>query len=201
LDDYVSTYGITDTLTSAGTVTTADIQDLVSQLAANRCPDSYMVWLNTASYGIYAQYIKGLGSSGVYSGRLQLDGKTLDLNFEGFSFAGYNFEFSKLRILDHAQLFNFTGSAGIQKNAYFVPKGNANVEGGGSVPHIRVRYFEQQPFEAATGMSNGIILESRQGLLAPTPVGRDANFTTDWYTIQGLEILAAQHFVKQQVQA
>jgi hypothetical protein len=156
-----------------------------------------MVWLNTASYGIYSQWFKALGSSSIYSGKLTLDGKTLDLNFEGINYAGYNFEFSKLKILDHAQLFNFSGSAGLQKNAYFVPKGNVSVQGGGSLPRIRVRYFPQ-PMEGGTG---DIIRESHQGLLAPIPVGRQANFTCDWYTVQGLEILGAQHFIKQQVQS
>jgi hypothetical protein len=198
LDDYATTYGITDSLTSAGTVAIADIQDLVAQLAAARCPNDYMVWLNTASYGIYSQFFKGLNSSSVYNGRLQLDGKTLDLNFEGFRYAGYNFEFSKLRILDHAQLFNFTGSAGIQKKAYFVPKGKVGVEGGGALPYIRARYFEQ-PMEG--GIGNKIIKETHQGMLAPTPVGRQANFTCDWYTVQGLEVLGAQHIVAQTVQS
>jgi hypothetical protein len=196
LDDYVATYGISDSLTSAGTIATADIQDLVTQLAASRCPNDYMVWLNTASYGIYSQYFKGLNSSQIYAGRLTLDGKTLDLDFEGFRYAGYNFEFSKLKILDHKELFNFTGSAGLQKNAYFVPKGTVNVQGGGALPRIRARYLPQ-PMDSG----KGIIAESHQGLLAPTPVGRDANFTTDWYTNQGLEVLGAQHFVKQTVQA
>jgi hypothetical protein len=198
LHNYVVSYGINDTLTSAGTVAIGDIQDLVVQMAAARCPDEYMVWLNTAAYGVYSQFMKGLNSSGVYSGRLSLDGKQLDLEFEGFKYSGKSFEFSKLGILDHSELFNFTGSAGIQKNAYFIPKGNVNVQGGGSLPRIRVRYFEQ-PMEG--GLGDGIIKESHQGLLAPTPVGTDANFTADWYTIQGLEILGAQHFVKQVVLA
>lgn len=197
LDDYVGSYGISDTLTTAGTVSMADIQDLVTQMAASRCPDAYMVWLNTASYGIYSQFFKGLNSSSVYAGRLSLDGKQLDLEFEAFKYAGYSFEFSKLRILDHSELFNFTGSAGLHKNAYFVPKGNVNVQGGGSLPRIRVRYFPQ-PMEG--GYGDGIIRETHQGLLAPTPVGTDANFTADWYTVQGLEVLGAQHFIKQQVQ-
>jgi hypothetical protein len=198
LDDYVGTYGITDSLTTAGTVVNADVQDVVSQLAAARCPQDFMVWLSTASYGIYSTYLKGLNSSSINSGRLTLDGKVLDLNMEGFRYAGYNFEFSRLPILDHAQLFNFTGSAGIQKQAYFIPKGNVNVQGGGSLPRIRVRYFPQ-PMEG--GYGDGIIGETHQGMLAPQPVGRQANFTCDWYTVQGLEILGAQHFVKQQVQA
>ena len=198
LDDYVATYGITDTLTTPGTVVAADLKDLVTQMAAQRCPTDYMVWLNTGSYAIYSDFLKGLNSSGVYSGRLQLDGKTLDLNVDGWKYAGFDFSFMKLPILDHKELFNFTGSAGIQKNAYFVPKGNVDTVSGGTLPRIRARYFSENPMDGGKG---DIIKETHQGMLAPTPVGRQANFTCDWYTIQGLEILGAQHFIKQAVQA
>jgi hypothetical protein len=198
LDDYTGTYGVTDSLTSAGTVTTADMRDLCAQLIAVKAPNDYMIWLSSISGSIYDEYLKGLGSSGVQSAQLSVDGRSVDLEVDSWKFAGFKFQKMVLPILNHPQLFNFTGSAGINKNAYFVPTGKVKTQlGGGLLPRIRMRYMPQ-PKE---GAGDSMIHESLQGLYAPTPVGRDANLTADWITAQGLEVLGAQHFAKQQVQA
>jgi hypothetical protein len=199
IDDYVGTYGVSDTLASAPTVTLVDLRDLISQLIAVKAPKDYMIWSGSVAGTHYDEALKGLGSSGVTSARLNIDGRSVDLEVDSFRFGGFKFQKMVLPILDHPQLFNFTGSAGINKNAYFVPSGKVKTEmGAGMLPRIRMRYM---PVPAEGSQGNSIIFESHQGLLAPTPVGRTANFTCDWMTYQGLEVLGAQHFAKQQVLA
>lgn len=198
LDDYIGSYGQAPTLTSAGTITNTDLRNLVKKLAAARCPKQFMVWMNTESKTIFDEYLKGLGSSAVTRGYLTLDGNKLNMQSDGFQYGGFDFDLGVLPVLDHAQLFNYTGSAGLQKNAYFVPKDSVKTEGGGGVvPRIRVRYLPKSPVQGGT--AKGIITEINTGLLAPVPTGTDMSFNTTWISYQGLECLGVQHFAKMQI--
>jgi hypothetical protein len=190
--------GIQDTVTTPGTVVLADIKDLVTQFVANKCPTNYIMWHGVLTGAHYDDFLKNLGSAGLTSVRMIINGREVDMMVEKWQYAGFIFQKKRLPIIDHPQLFNFTGASNIYKHVYFIPTDNIKTQLAGVLPRIRMRYIEQ-PLEGGTGDS--IYKEVNQGLLAPVPVGRDANWTTDWITYQGLEILGAQHFAKQIVAA
>jgi hypothetical protein len=190
--------GIQDTVTTPGTVVIGDIKDLVTQFVANKCPNNYLMWHGTLTGSHYDDFLKNLGSAGVTSVRMIINGREIDMMVERWLYAGFTFQKKRLPIIDHPQLFNFTGASNIYKHVYFVPTDNVKTQLSGVLPRIRMRYIPQ-PLEGGTG--DAIYKEVHQGLLAPIPIGRDANWTTDWITYQGLEILGAQHFAKQIVAA
>lgn len=197
LDDYIGTYGITDTIATLGTYVQADLTDLISAMLANKTENSFMVWHATIAGTVLDTYLKKLNSSGVESARLIIGGRTVDLEVDSWRYGGFKFQKSLLPILNHPQLFNYSGGTDISKNLYFIPTGNVPTQlGTGNIPRIRMRYIPQ-PMEGGNGDS--IYRQTDQGLLAPVPVGRTANWTTDFLTYQGLEVLGAQHFAKQKV--
>lgn len=197
LDDYIGTYGISDQIATLGTFATADMKDLINAMIANKTPNNFMVWHATAPGMVIDDYLKALGSSGVQSVRLVIDGRTVDLEVDKWKYGGFTFQKMRLPILDHPQLFNYTGGTDMSKNLYYVPTDKVKTQlGKGPIARIRMRYVPQ-PMEGGTG--DAIYRETNQGLLAPVPVGREAKWTTDWLTYQGLEVLGAQHFAKQKV--
>ena len=104
-------YGVNDTVTTLGTVVTADIDFLCDTLTAVKAPTSYLVLAPDRSWRQYDNYFKNLGTSGVTSARLNMDGSEVDYNVNKFTKGKFDFEFGKMDILDHPQLFNFTGSS------------------------------------------------------------------------------------------
>lgn len=193
LYDYIATYGVNDTVTSVGTLAWADLTDLVSQLVANRAPNNYLMLHNTAVGMVYDAFLKGLNSSGVYSGKLTLDGKELNLETEKFSLGGINFQKMRLPILDNDKLFNFSGNV-FRKNAYFIPADKIKTVGGAPVGRLRIRYKKQT---SAGNMGSEMIRETVTGMFSELGNNSSANRTKEWYTAQGLEALGVQHFAKQ----
>lgn len=203
LDDYISSYGITDSLVTPGTVTNADIDDLGAQLIAAKSIGDYLALGSSAALAAYDTYLTGLGSSGVTTMRLKIDGREVDLTVDRWRKGGIWYNKARMPILDHSQIFNFSGSAGFQKMMYFLPLSKVKTKDSGLVPRWRSRYMPTNAGgvgpDGASNKGDNVIMEVHQGLFAPRPVGRIANFTADWYTAQGFEALGVEHFAKQQV--
>lgn len=193
LFDYIVNYGISDTVTTPGTVVFADLTDLVNQLVANRAPSDYMMWHATKVGTAYDVCLKNLGSSGITSGRLMVDGKEVNTEVERFSVGGVRFQKMRLPFLDNDKLFGNTGNV-FSKCAYFIPSGKIKTEGGPSVGRIRVRYKKQS---GAGNIGNDIIRETVGGMFSDAGTTQVANATREWYTAQGLECLGVPHFAKQ----
>lgn len=192
LNQYTTTYGISDTVTTPGTLVTADMDDLATQLNAAKAPLDYMGYCSDAAARVYYTYFKGLNSAGIYSGKLELDGKTIDLTIDKYKYGTRTYEFIPLPIFNHPKVL----SASIKKAIYWIPKGKVNVEGGSPQPRIQIRYKEH-----GFAAGNEMIGEFHSGALAPQPNGTVANWAAHWETYQGLECLGVQHFVKQVVAA
>lgn len=98
-------------------------------------------------------------------------------------------------ILDHPVTFGYSN---IPKCLYYLPYNNkVKVEGGGSDDQIRVRYVPKQ-----TMYGNDMINEIHYGALNPiNPNGAGMFSGTDWKTAQGLEVLAPNFLIRQQVLA
>lgn len=200
LDWYVTTYGISDSAASLGTFGFTELDEIIDNFIANKAPTDMMVFMGSKAYRIISKFLKNLGSSGVTSVRLNIDGKTLDFEVEHLSYGGYEFDFVHVPIFDHPQLFSATLVADINGSAYFVPKDQVDTVDNGRQPRIQVRYTPT-PFmgTSANKSSNGMITEWRTGALAEIPTSSTMQLHTDWETAQGLECLAVKHFQKYRI--
>jgi len=195
LDWYVTTYGISDQSAVLGTFGFTEIDEICDNFIANKAPTDQMVFMGSRAYAVISKFLKNLGSSGVTSVRLNIDGRTLDFEVEQLKYRGYTFDFVHVPIFDHPQLFSSTLRADVNGSLYFVPKDQVDTVDNGRQPRMQIRYTPS-PFAGANGSSNGIVKEWRTGALAEVPTSSVTQLHTDWYTAQGLECLAVKHFQK-----
>jgi hypothetical protein len=191
---YIELYGNTIVDGTAGTFGKSDLDNAVSTLIASRAPKEQLVFGSSASRAAIDTYYKNLGSAGVTSVRLVVDGKELDLNVDKVSYAGFQFNYMTMPIQDHPVMFSQTV---INSSVYYLPYNlKVPVQGGGFDAAVAVRYIPSQ-----TKYGNGMIDEIHTGALAwnGIPNGDFMNATTSWTTKQGLEVLGAQFMLRQQI--
>lgn len=197
IDKYIELYGISAAAAAyaTNTVALADLAAMLDFLTAARAPLKYLVAGSKASRRSYDNLLKNLGSSGVNSVRLVVNGRELDFMVDQVSYGGYDLNFATLPILDNPNLFS---QVIISKSMYFIPFDRmVKVLGGGFQPSIRTRYFPKQ-----TNYGTDLIGETHGGALSPVnPNGFIQEWKTVWGTIQGLEILGPQWFGRQRVRA
>jgi hypothetical protein len=191
---YIELYGNTIVDGTPGAFGKADLDNAVSTLIASRAPKEQLVFGSSASRSAIDTYYKNLGSAGVTSVRLVVDGKELDLNVDKVSYAGFQFNYMTMPIQDHPVMFSQTV---INSSVYYLPYNlKVPVQGGGFDAAVAVRYIPSQ-----TKYGNGMIDEIHTGALAwnGIPNGDFMNATTSWTTKQGLEVLGAQFMLRQQI--
>lgn len=193
LDQYITTYGMVESVASLGTVGFDDVDTLIDALLARKAPLEMIGWLGSKARRPWDVWLKNLGSSGVNSVRMMIDGKSVDLEVDQFKYGNATFEFVHLNIFDHPQLFPEGVVPEMVGSVYFTPKDKVQTVGGGMEPRLQIRYL---PSPMAGGTSNGIITEWHTGALAPTPTSSLMVWHTDWWTNQGLEALGSQHMMR-----
>lgn len=200
LDWYITTYGISDSASSLGTFGFTELDDIIDNFIANKAPTDHMVICGSRSYAVVSKFLKNLGSGGVTSVRLNIDGRTLDFEVEQLKYRGYTFEFVHVPIFDHPQLFSSTLRADINGSLYFIPKDQVDTVDNGRQGRIQIRHTPT-PFmgSAANKSANGITTEWRLGALAEIPTSDTLQLQTNWETAQGLECLAVKHMQKYRV--
>jgi hypothetical protein len=199
LDWYVTTYGISDSAAVAGTFGFTELDDIIDNFIANKAPLDQMAFCGSRAYAVVAKWAKNLGSSGVTSVRLNIDGRQLDFEVEQLKYRHATIDFVHIPLFDHPQLFSSTLSPDINGSIYFVPKDQVDTLENGRQPRIQIRYTPS-PFGAGrNGSNNGLMAEWRTGALAEVPTSSVAQLHTDWYSAQGLECLAVKHFQKYRV--
>ena len=193
LDKYISAYGVQTNTTTPGVLIAADLKNHLDSLTANRCPTSYMVAGSKSVIGVYDDFFKNVGSSGVTSVRMMANGKELDFNVEKVMYHGYELNFVNMPILDNPALMNYTN---ITKSSYYIPLDKkVKVDNGGSEPCIRTRYQK-----AGYKYGNDMVGEIHYGAQNPVaPSGTAAVFGMDYISTQGLEVLGAQFFARFQM--
>lgn len=197
IDKYIELYGISAAAAAYATnsVALADLASMLDFLTAARAPLKYAVMGSKAARRSYDNLLKSLGSSGVNSVRLVVNGRELDFMVDQVSYGGYDLNFATLPLLDNPTLFS---QVIISKSLYFIPFDRmVKVLGGGHEPSIRTRYFPKQ-----TNYGTDLIGETHGGALSPVnPNGFVQEWKTAWGTIQGLEVLGPQWFGRQRVLA
>lgn len=184
LYQYIANYGKTASVGTTGTFAPATDQVTITQnLLAAKSPKSILMYCGSLASAVIDTGLKNLGSSGVTSVRLIIDGKDVDMEVDKWNYGGFNFRKVMMGILDSQEQFVNTV---YPKYAYCVPDGKAKVEGGdGYVPRLSVRYFRSQ---VARNQGDDIWEEWHTGALAPTGATSDEKlWRANFDTIQGLE--------------
>lgn len=198
LDWYVTTYGTSDSAAVLGTFGFTELDQIVDDWIASKSPTDQMGFMSSRVKGYLDRFLKNLGSSGVTSVRMVIDGRSIDMEVDHLSYRGYEMDLLFLPILQHPQIFSATLTPDISGSIYWVPKDQVETVDGGREPRLQIRYTPS-PFSGANGSSNGIVREWRTGALAEVPTSSVTQLHTDWYTAQGLEALAVKHFLKYRV--
>lgn len=193
LDQYITTYGMTEEVATLGTVGFDDVDTLIDALLSRKAPLDMLGWQGSKARRPWDVWLKNLGSSGVESVRLNIDGREVDLMVDRFKYGNATFEFVHLPIFDHPELFPETVVPEMVGSVYLTPKDRVQTVGGGMEPRMQIRYL---PKPMPGGSTNGIITEWSTGALAPTPTSSLMVWHVDWWTNQGLEILGAQQLMR-----
>lgn len=199
LDWYVSTYGISDQAAVLGTFGFTELDDIIDNWIANKAPTDQMGFMGSRARGVLDRFFKNLGSSGVTSVRMVIDGRSVDLDVDHVTYRGYELDFIHIPIFDHPQLFSATLTPDISGSIYWVPKDQIETVDGGRSPRIQIRYTPKPFMSTPNGSSNGLITEWRTGALAEVPTNSVMQLHTDWETAQGLECLGVKHFQKYRI--
>ncbi len=200
LNWYVTTYGITDSAASLGTFDFTEWDEIVDNFIANKAPHEYMCFMSNKVKGILDVFHKNLGSSGVTSVRMMIDGKTLDFEVDSITYRNFKFYFMNMPIFDNPDVFSSTIEADVYGSIFFVPTDSVETVDNGRQPRLQIRYMEN-PFAGSSAnlSSDGVITEWKTGALAPVPTDGTMALQTNWTTNQGLEALAVAHFQKYRV--
>jgi hypothetical protein len=200
LDQYATTYGITDAVTTPNTWTLADHSDVIDQLVAVRALiQNYKLLMSTSVKGKVDDHLKNLGSSNVNSVRLNAEaGATTKLNFwvDRLSYKGMTADFAVMPILNNSKMFSQTD---IVKSIYYMPEDSVKTLDNGTQPRVQMRY--QSHGLGPVNKGDKIWGEWHSGPLSPVSpamgIENDrAIWRTNWKTHQGVEVLGAQHLAK-----
>jgi hypothetical protein len=192
MDSYITNYGVNDTVATAGSFTLTDLSDLESKLTAVRAPMEYMIAGSNPAVAVISDFLKNLPSSGgVFSGRMMVDGKEIDLQAEKFQHGGYTYNLKAFKVLSNTDVINYAGGP-IAKSIYFLPMGKVKTVGGGMNDYFRYKYMAQP----APGTGSVETAELMTGALAPTPTNQEQSLTVTWTSNMGLEVFAPNKFAK-----
>lgn len=199
LDWYAITYGISDTVASLGTFTFTDFDEICNNLIANKAPNSFYCFSSSRPLGILSQFFKNLGSSGVTSVRMVINGRSLDLNVDKIEYRGFTFKLVHVPIFDHPNIIG-TSLADINGSLYMVPDSMVDTVGGGQESYIQIRYTPT-PYmgNSANRSSDGMVTEIRTGALAEVSTSEEEILRTTWKTRQGLEVTCPKHIQKYRI--
>jgi hypothetical protein len=195
LDQYATTYGASTAVASIGTLALSDLNNMQDAFLANKAPMEQMGFCGSKARRPWDTFFKNLGSAGVTSVRLIIDGKETNLMVDRVSYGDFDLKLIHLPIINHPQLMSYTVMPDIVGSIYFVPMDKVQVVGGGMEPRLQIRYLEK-PHLGGNSFSNGIITETITGMLAPYPTSSTSVLNADWWTNQGLEALGVKHFQK-----
>src|SRR5688572_8019553 len=141
LDQYATTYGVSDQVASLNTWTLADHSDVIDQLIAVRALISnYKLLMSSKVKGKVDDHLKNLGSSNVNSVRLTAAANaTTNLNFwvDQLNYKGMMADMAVMPILDNNKMFSQTD---IVKSIYYMPESSVKTLDNGVQPRVSMRY-------------------------------------------------------------
>jgi hypothetical protein len=190
IDQYISESGYTATLGAALALT--NIKAMTKELNLRRAPDDYLVFLGTNKNIEWDDLFNQLGNSATLSTAAQfMIGKNLDLGIDSVKIYGRTYHKKYLPLLDHKNVTNFNTTFKTFSDAsYFIPNDKVKTHGSGeTIDRLRVRYL------AGDGVDMRYI-ETMTGKFAPTPTNDRSVTEIHYESVQGIELLGANHFAK-----
>lgn len=192
INKYIDAYGLA--VADAASLTAyalSDFDAVADGLTAQRADNEYMICSSDKSQRAHHKMWKNLGSSGLTSVRLMLNGNDLDLTVNSVQYGKRKYYYMPTAIFDHPTLL---GNSDIAKNSFFIPYDTrVKVFGGGYEPSMQVVYIKNK-----NRLGDEIWGESESGALAPRiPSGTIEEWVTNWVTKQGLELLGPSFYLKQ----
>lgn len=176
-------------ITNSAALAVSDWASLTKTLNQTRAPQEYLLFTGTEGEVQIDNMLNNLTTAGFTGARFDVSGKELDLGIDKFKLYGRTYMKKYLPMIDHKQVVNFTGSAGLENFAYFVPNDKIKASGSGeSLDRMRVRYMA----------GNGTDLKYREimlGGLAPTPTDERSVLECHYESVQGLEVLGVEQFI------
>lgn len=194
-DTIINAGGIVSNTATANTIALSDLAALSRLMDANRCPSEYLLWAgadfdNTFDTNITAatQFVNGAINYGAFNGKKDI---AISLGVNSLSAYGRTFHKKRLNALSHPQVTSTATNTAYTKEAYLVPAGKIKVEqGGGQVDRMMVRYLEMPE-----GL-NSRFREKMLGGLAPVPTSDTDTLDIVYSSIEGLETVGNEHFIK-----
>lgn len=200
LNQYIEEDGIT--LAGAQSLGLATYASLVRKFAAERTPKNFMVLYGVEQQIAHDDVFSNLSSGAVFSdnSRLMVNGQELDLGLKRMKIYGYTFDFKMLPVLDHKKIVNFTGSAGFEKRAFYIPNEKIKSAVDGQLQdRMMIRYQE-----ALDGYFDNRYRERYTGGLVPKSMGGPTDdsdvLNVTYVSTQGLHVNGAEHFAIMDIQ-
>jgi hypothetical protein len=197
LDQYIETYGSTRSNTTTNVVVYADISAQQDALISKKAPKSFYLLGATRAFRPLNTYLKGLGSGGVSSVRMNVDGRAVDLQVDQYTDSGFTYKFMPVKTFDHSSIVS-TSVIGSCLN--YIPEGMVMTDEGAK-PYLSLRYLNTSALPLTTGANAkwvDMILETRNGKLT-NGNGTQNNASTAWDAWVGLDALAMQHALRERV--
>lgn len=200
---YIASYGQQYALTTLGTFTMGDWETFTNGLDAQYGPDEYVLMGGGPAMNRLYTFLKNLGSAGLNSVRLVINGGEIDANVDQFDTGDRQFSLAKVLSLSNQQIVGTTDV--VSKTIYAVPKGmvhaadGRNGEGGSvSKPYLSTRYMAVDN----AGLGTAQIGEYHTGMMAKTgPTSEIAEEGVSFYSNAGLEGVSMQKFAAWRVLA
>lgn len=187
--------GILLTVATPGTYVQADLDALCDAWNASRVASDVTALGADGALRAFYRYAKNLGSSGITSAKLEVNGVNFTWNCEKLTYGDFTVSFASLPILKDPDLM---GGSLASKCIYYIPMGmKVRTQDGSMIPVIRTRYMKNQ-----TNYGNDMVGEIHTGALNKVnPNGSVAEMRTEFITYQGLELLGPQLCTRQKVLA
>lgn len=183
---FIEQYGWQNNLASLGTWASTDLEAIIAAITAARGADEYMGFGGKRPIARTSSYLKGMGSSGVTSARLNVNGNTINFDVESMTFGGVTFHFKALNDLDNTQLVASTDV--VSKSIFWMPMGNAPTYNGGKssvAPYVGVAYLPV--IQPGAGDEKQALVHI--GALLETPNSGTAVKSSTYETMAGADVV------------
>jgi len=184
----------------AAGINTTNYADITRLLAKARAPREYMILMGSEMSIAHDNMLNALTNADAVSpyARFNVDGRDIDLGVDAFKLYDFRFTKKRLPFFDHPVLVNFTGSAGFEKRAWFLPMDNIRMSDGQSLPRFMVRYIKMpvsNQANATTDAQTRYREISLGGLADGVATSGESKRKIVYECRQGLQVLGKQHFM------
>ena len=184
----------------AAGINTTNYADITRLLSKARAPRDYMILMGSEMSIAHDNMLNALTQADAISpfAQLNVGGRTIDLGVDAFNLYDYRFTKKRIPFFDHPVLVNFTGSAGFEKRAWFLPMDNIRTADGQTLPRFMIRYIKM-PISNQANATTDAMTRYREislgGLADGVATSGDSKRKIVYECRQGLQVLGKQHFM------